>query len=77
MTRFALLIGVAVVLLFMLYGIPRAASQAGAQGSYGVQTEYAVRLLFKWWLLVSAGYWVLIGIGYVVLNVVTYRLTHQ
>ena len=65
MTRLPLLIGIAVVLLFILYGIPRvvsqAASQAGAQGSYAVDTRYAVRLLFKWWVLLSAGYWLLIG----------------
>ena len=81
MTRLALLIGIAVVLLFIVYGIPRATSQAlsqpGVQGSYGVDVRYAVRLLFRWWLLLSAGYWVLIGILYGVMNVATYRLTHQ
>jgi len=70
-----------VSLFLIFYGVPRATqaaiAQAGVKGSYGIEINYAVRMLFKWWAIASAGYWGVIGTIYVILYIATWRLTGQ
>lgn len=47
------------------------------QGLIGYDAGYLVRILFKWWLIISGVMWSAVGIIYAILRVLTDRVIQQ